>query len=133
MSFFKSRGRMKTTTQRDPEVLDEGLLLKSVGGDREYLSEVVGLIQAAWPTLLADLREGMARGNLCAVEKTARLSKAAAHNVAAIRAYKSALQLETMAAKGDWQALQRTLASLCREVELLQSFLTTLADPGCPP
>jgi hypothetical protein len=78
---------------------------------------------------LADIREGMARGDLRAVETNARLAKAAARNVSARRAYESALQLQTTAGKGDLQAAQEALANLEGEVEMLQFFLSTLETP----
>ena len=120
------------TTEKYPEVFDVGLALSSVGGDHEFLTELVGLTQAAWPTLLMDIRGGMARGDLRAVEMTARLAKAAARNVSAKRAYESALQLEAMARKGDLQAVQIASVDLEREVELLRFFLTALGDDECP-
>ena len=119
------------TTEKYPEVFDVGLALSSVGGDHEFLTELVGLTQAAWPTLLMDIRGGMARGDLRAVEMTARLAKAAARNVSAKRAYESALQLEAMARKGDLQAVQIASVDLEREVELLRFFLTALGDDEC--
>jgi len=122
---------MMQTTDRYPEVFDVGLALSSVGGDREFLTELVGLAQAAWPTLLTDIRSGMARGDLGAVEKAARLAKVAAQNVSAKRAYESALQLQMMARKGDWQAVQSAGVDLEREVELLRTFLAAVGDNEC--
>ncbi|HMD83515.1 MAG TPA: hypothetical protein VKO18_02300 [Terriglobia bacterium] len=119
------------TTEQYTEVFDVSLALSSVGGDQEFLTELVGLAQAAWPTLLADIRGGMARGDLWAVETTARLAKAAARNVAAKRAYESALQLEATARKGDLQATQSASVELEREVELLRIFLATLGGNEC--
>ena len=107
--------------------------LRSVGGDVEYLSEVVGLTQAAWPTLLNDLRNGVARGDLRAVETGARLAKAAARNVSAKRVYECAMRLWATACKGDWQAVRNASAALEREVEMLRSCLDTLADELCVP
>jgi HPt (histidine-containing phosphotransfer) domain-containing protein len=119
---------MRETTEQYTEVFDVGLALSSVGGDREFLTEVVGLTQAAWPTLLADIREGMARADLPAVQMSARLAKAAARNVSARRTHESAQQLEKAADMGDLRAAQGAQASLEREVELLQVFLATLRD-----
>ncbi|MGO8791000.1 MAG: hypothetical protein ACLQVL_26955 [Terriglobia bacterium] len=120
------------TTEQYREVFDAGEALSSVGGDAEYLTEVVGLMQAAWPTLLADIRKGMARGDLRAVEMTARLARAAAQNVAAKRAYASAQRLATMAGQGDLPAAQGAIASLEREVAILQFRLAALGpDDSC--
>ena len=123
---------MIQTTEQYVEVFNVSLALSSVGGDQEFLTELVGLTQAAWPTLLADLRNGMARKDLHTVETTARLAKAAARNVSAKRAYESAEELETMACKGDFPAAKGAVASLEQEVELLQSFLATVGNSDCP-
>jgi HPt (histidine-containing phosphotransfer) domain-containing protein len=121
---------MESTKEQDAEVLDEALALSSVGGDREFLAELVGLVQAAWPTLLADIRASMAGGDLPSLRRAGRLAKAAAHNVSARRAYDSALQLETAASMGDLRAALRARANLEQEVERLQLVLPTLVHPG---
>jgi HPt (histidine-containing phosphotransfer) domain-containing protein len=114
---------MGRSTEPSTEVFNEILALNSVGGDREFLTEIIGLIQAAWPTLLAEIRGGMAMGDIAAVQRSARLAKAAARNVSASRAYECALQLEMMTNMGDLSAAQRAIASLEQEVERLQSVL----------
>ena len=119
------------TTEQYPEVFDLDSALSSVGGDREFLTELVGLAQAAWPTLLTDIRGGIAREDLPAVEKAARLAKVAAQNVSAKRAYESARQLQMMACKGDFPAVQSASVELEREVELLRFFLAALRDGEC--
>lgn len=113
------------------EVCDVTLALNSVGGDAEFLAELVGLTKAAWPTLLADLREGMSRGDLLAVKTRARLAKAAARNVSARRAFESAQHLETTAVKGDLRAAQGAIARLEQEVEMLLPFLASLEASAC--
>jgi HPt (histidine-containing phosphotransfer) domain-containing protein len=125
------RGETMETTTPYTEVFDVARALSSVGGDSEFLTEIVGLTQAAWPTLLADIREGLSRGDLRMVGTRARLAKAAARNVSAKRAYESAQQLETLAVKGDLQAAQGAIASLEREVEMLRHFLATLGAGDC--
>jgi HPt (histidine-containing phosphotransfer) domain-containing protein len=126
--FSEKWKKLMEATEQYSEVFDLSLALSSVGGDREFLAEVVGLMRAAWPTLLADLRNGMSRGDLQAIESTAHLAKAAARNVSARRAYESALQLEAMARQGDMHAVQGALVSLEQEVELLRILLAALGD-----
>jgi HPt (histidine-containing phosphotransfer) domain-containing protein len=125
--------KLMETAEQYPEVFDASLALSSVGGDHEFLTELVGLAQAAWPTLLTDIRSGMAQGDLPAVQRAARLAKAAAHNVSAKRAYESALQLEAATSMGDLQAAQRASVDLEREVELLRVFLSVLGNDECSP
>ena len=133
MSLSENWKKIMERAEQYTEVFDVGRAMSSVGGDQEFLAELVGLTQAAWPTLLGDIRSGMARGDLQAVETAARLAKAAARNVAAKRAHESALQLEAMAHKGDGDAVQEAMVSLEREVELLRFFLATLGSNECPP
>ena len=118
---------MPETTDRHAEVFDEAMALSKVGGDREFLAELVGLVQAAWPALLADIREEMALGDHPAVGRTARLAKAAARYVSAQRAYDSAAHLEAMIGMGDLRAAQSARTSLEQEVERLQMVLSTVA------
>lgn len=133
MIFSKKSKRTMNVTEQYTEVFDEALALRSVGGDREFLTEVVGLTQAAWPTLLADIRNGLVRGDFRAVETTARLAKAAARYVSARRAYDSALQLEAMARKEDLPAAQGARERLEIEVEILELALSTLGNSGVAP
>jgi hypothetical protein len=119
---------MGNTPEKNDEVFDEDMALSGVGGDREYLAEVVGLVRAAWPTLLADMKQGLVVGDLRTVEARARLAKAAARYVAARRAYECAQQVETLTGKGDLQATQKAIASLEREAQLLQSALSMIGN-----
>lgn len=123
---------MGTAADLNTEIFDLTLALQSVGGDGEFLAEIAGLVQAAWPTLLADLREGMAKGDLRTVEKRARLAKAAARNVSARRTYDCALELETMTGKGDLRASEEAIVKLEHEAKLLQLALSTIRNSGDP-
>jgi HPt (histidine-containing phosphotransfer) domain-containing protein len=117
--------------EENSQVLDRTLALASVGGDREFLSEVAGLVQAAWPTLLGDIRHALAAGDLGAVERTTRLVKAAARNVSAARAYGSALRLEAAARAGQLEAARAGGVQLEQEVEKLKAALATLGKSAC--
>ena len=116
--------RLKVNT----EVFDHALALASVGGDRTFLSEVAGLFQAAWPTLRGDIRTGLAVGNLCAVERSARLVEAAARNVSARNVYEAARELEALARRGSLEASQVACEALEREVEVLTPYLAPLQN-----
>jgi hypothetical protein len=115
----------------DPEVFDSALALASLGGDREYLKEVAGVVQAAWPTLVGNIRQALAVGDLCTVETNAWLAKAAARNISARRAYKSALVLEVVAHAGDLEAARSALAKLEQDLERLKSALARLGNVTC--
>jgi len=117
--------------EENSEVLDHHSALASVGGDREFLSELAGLVQAAWPTLLGDIGQALAAGDLGGVEKTTRLAKAAARNVSAARAYEAALRLEAAARGGQLEAAREAGVQLEQEVERLTAALATLGQSAC--
>jgi hypothetical protein len=122
---------MPDSSQSYSEVFDISLALKSVGDDPEFLAEVVGLTHAAWPTLLSNIREAVSRRDLRAFAASARLATAAARNVSAKRAYECALQLCSLACKGDFQAARSGIALLEREVEMLCTCLATVEADVC--
>lgn len=108
------------------EILDSASALASVGGDAEFLSEIVGLVEAAWPALLTGIRHGLETADLNMVEAKARLAKAAAAYVSAPRVGSVAVELQSAAARGNGAAAQRLAATLEAEVEKLQSALVLL-------
>jgi hypothetical protein len=108
------------------EVLDSAAALASVGGDPEFLCEIVGLIQAAWPTLLDYIRQDIAAGDLHALEADARLARAAAQYVSARRAYLAALQLQFLAMQRDLEGAKRISENLEEAVAKLQPVLSSL-------
>ncbi len=123
---------MQRSRRSNADVLDEMQALSNVGGDREFLEELWGLASAAWPTLMADIREGMSSGDLAGVRRAARLTKAAARNISATRAYECALHLEEVAARGDVQSIRAATMRLQQEVEILQSVMPAFMLEECP-
>ena len=100
----------------DLTVLDPTSALASVGGDADFLVEIAGLVRAAWPTLLSDLRKDLAAANFGALEADARLTRVAAEYVAAKGAYLAALQLQVMAVHRDLDGARRATENLEGEV-----------------
>ncbi len=111
-------------TEQGPQVFDRTAALASVGGDRQFLRELVGLVQAAWPAVLADIRKGLEVGDLRVVEENAWLARTAAEYVSAKRAYDSALELELMAGKANLLGVERATLQLEEEVHKLQLVLS---------
>ena len=115
-------------------VLHPASALASVGGDADSLIEIAGLVRAAWPTLLSNLRKDLAAANFGALEADARLTRVAAEYVAAGRAYLAALQLQVMALHRDLDGARRATENLEGEVTKLQTALAALQTPAdCPP
>ncbi len=109
--------------ETNSEVFDHRSALASVGWDRDFLSEVAGLFQAAWPTLSGEIREALASGDLREVEKSVRLVKAAANNVSAKKVSEAAQCLETAAREGSLKAARAACSTLEHEVERLAPYL----------
>ena len=118
----------------DSAVFDHMSALASVGGDIEFLSEIAGLVSAAWPTLLSDLRKDVAAGNFSALDADARLAQTAAEYVGAGRAHMAALHLQMMAVHNDQFGASQAVKNLEGEVAKLQAALSALRTPwGSPP
>ena len=108
------------------DVFDPASALARVGGDEEFLYEIAGLIRAAWPRLLGDIRADLAAGDFSAAEADASLAKAAALYVSAKKAQDAAQELQSMAAQSDGRGALQASAKLEEEVEKLQILLATL-------
>ncbi len=115
--------------QNFTDVFDSASALARVGGDREFLCEIAGLVRAAFPKLLLDIRNDLAARDFFAVEADARLARAAAIYVSATKAQDAALHLQTAAVKADFPDALRATARLEEEVEKLQLVLTTFRNP----
>jgi HPt (histidine-containing phosphotransfer) domain-containing protein len=121
------------TIKEELEIFDEGLALNSVGGDAEFLCEVVGLTLAALPTLLDDIRQGVAARDFGAVALASHLATVAARNVSAKRVAEAALQLEKSAHAWDLLGVEGANAWLELEVARLRLALSTLRSSKCCP
>lgn len=116
--------------KREPasEVFDLRYALSALGEDREFLIELAGLFQAAWPTLRTDIREALAAGQLRIVEKSAQLVEAAARNISAKKVCESARCLQTLAHQGALDPARSAGVSLEHEVEKLLPHLAMVHD-----
>ena len=114
------------------EILDSTAALACVGGDRIFLLELLGIYRAAWSTLLDDIREALAQGDLPALANAAHLVKVTAQNVAARRVYAAATLLEKMATCGGLVGARQAFSRLEEEMDYLKSPLTALSNAvGC--
>jgi len=116
-------------------MLDIDRALYRVGGDVDYLRDLVGIFRAASGALQEQVRQAVACGDAHAVQKAAHLFKAAADIVSAIEIYDSALQLELMAQAGRLQgageACEKLEQALTRLSPELAAFENTLWFTEC--
>ena len=124
--------RKGSKMERTSEILDGPAALAGVGGDRTFLSELLGIFRAASSTLLDDIREALVKGDLPALANAAHLVKVTAQNVAAGRVYAAAALLEKMATCGELEGARQASLRLEEEMNYLKSPLTALANAvGC--
>ena len=107
------------TPELSKEVFDRAAALSSAGGDPDFLIDLVGLFQAAWPTLRNDIELGLASADLRSVEQGARLAKVASQNIYALRVSESAARLVVGAREGSLAAAEAAFATLEFEVKRL--------------
>jgi HPt (histidine-containing phosphotransfer) domain-containing protein len=114
--------------EQSQEILDRTAALAGVGGDLEFLSELLGIFRAASPTLLHDIREALVKGDLTALAYAAHLVRITAQNVAARRVYLAATLLEKMATCGQLEGARQASSRLEEEMDELKSLLTALTN-----
>ena len=114
--------------ERTSEILDGPAALAGVGGDRTFLSELLGIFRAASSTLLEDIREALVKGDLAAVGSAAHLVKITPQNVAARRVYAAATLLEEMATCGELEGAREASSRLEEEMDYLKPPLTALVN-----
>lgn len=109
--------------------LDVAALLRSVGGDREFLSELIGVFLAASPALLSEMREALRISNFVEIKHATRILKSLLRNFSVERALKAAEALETAVDHGSPKATEEAFLALEKEVERLTSALANLESP----
>jgi hypothetical protein len=114
--------------EQTSEILDSTAALAGVGGDRIFLSELLGIFRAASSTLLEDIREALVKGDLAAVGSAAHLVKITPQNVAARRVYAAATLLEEMATCGELEGAREASSRLEEEMDYLKPPLTALVN-----
>jgi HPt (histidine-containing phosphotransfer) domain-containing protein len=88
----------------DAEVLDQptvDALLESVGGDNEFLAELIDTFVEDAPNLFAAMREGIQSGESEPVQRAAHTLKSTAASLGALPLSETARAIETQARDGD--------------------------------
>jgi PAS domain S-box-containing protein len=116
-----------------PEFLDRGALLGSVGGDEALLAEVVTLFRTDSGRLLEEISAALQRGDARAVERAAHTLKGSVRFFGAAAAAEAALGLERMGRSGDLAGGREALARLTAESERLLAALPEGKGGGLEP
>jgi HPt (histidine-containing phosphotransfer) domain-containing protein len=92
-----------------------GELLDRIGGDREFLAELLELFRADYPEQLERAREATARGDAAGLQHVAHSLKGALRNLSAGIAARLAEEIEGMGQRGEVSGAEGRLAELERE------------------
>jgi HPt (histidine-containing phosphotransfer) domain-containing protein len=101
-------------------------------GKLPLLKQIVSLFLTECPTLLSELRCGIASNDNQVVERSAHRLKGSAGSISAYRVLESALRLEQAGRSGALAHANATLSELEREVVRLEQALNSLREADNP-
>ncbi len=109
----------------DPAALAD--LLETVGGDREFLAELIETYLGDSPGLFGELRAGLAEGDAAAVRRAAHTLKSTSATFGATRLAGICRDIEAAAAADDLAELDPRREAAETEFEAVAAALGTLA------
>lgn len=112
--------------------LDAQALLTRVCGSRALLGELITLLVADYPRLLAQAREALESGDRAALRRAGHTLKGMVANFCAPRVLAAATRLESLSHTGDRAEIAATCDEVEQELEHLIPALTRLAAPAPP-
>ena len=101
--------------------LDEAL--ENMGGDMDFLRDIVDVFSEDYPEQIKQIQEGILAGDSKAVEMAAHSLKGSVANFAAGRAREAAYRLEVLGREGNLGEADEALADLEKEIEGLKGAL----------
>ena len=111
------------------KVIDPAAILERFDGDKEVLSEVVGLFLDECPKLVSDVRLAVARKDAAALDRTAHTLKGSASNFSP-GAAAAATKLESMGRSGNLADADEAFTVLEEEISRLVPALAALVAEG---
>ena len=114
----------------DPGAL--GVLLETVGDDREFLGELIETYLSDCPGLFAQLRDRLAARDAPGVRRAAHTLKSTSATFGAVRLAAIAREVETAAADDDLTGADRRIDAAQAEFDLVRGPLQATVDAGVP-
>jgi two-component system, sensor histidine kinase and response regulator len=111
--------------------LDKTLALERLGGDEQLLGEIAGLFLSDYPSLMAQIRDAVARRDAGALHHAAHTLKGSVANFCAQEPFESAYKLERLGRSADLSGAEETLAALELQLRVLEPLLVALQH-GAP-
>ncbi len=106
--------------------ISEPELMERIDGDRAFLSELLALIRADYPSQLQEIREAAAHGDGAEVQRVGHALKGALGNLAASIAAGIAGEIEALGRSGDLAAAASLVPILADEMERVTQQLESL-------
>jgi HPt (histidine-containing phosphotransfer) domain-containing protein len=106
--------------------LDRSALLDRVEGDMELLGEIIGLFKEDSVRQIAAIRDAIDKKQPDLLRRAAHTLKGTCGNLGAPEAAATALELEELAAAGDFSGAQQSLRSLEEQIERAGRLLDDL-------
>jgi HPt (histidine-containing phosphotransfer) domain-containing protein len=94
-------------------VFDQESVLERVGGDMEFLKELVELFKSNYPQKMAQLSKGIKEEDFKTIKETAHSIKSASGNLSLTRVYDLSFKIEGMGGEGKTQGMEKA----CNELE----------------
>ena len=117
---------------RSEAMLDRAEVLRHVGGDEELLREMVQVFLDECPRLVADVREGITRGDGVKLKRSAHKLRGALSIFGVPETCAAVEQLETLGRAADLANAQPILAAVEAHINQLLPALPGLISPPAP-
>ena len=97
-------------------VFDQKSVFERVGGDMEFLKELIELFKSDYPAKLAQLSKGIKEEDFKTIKETAHSIKSASGNLSLTRVYDLSFKIEGMGRKGKIQGIEKAYNELEEEL-----------------
>lgn len=114
---------LKSDEPTAKEVFDLAKALEVVDGDMELFREIADLFLVNLPDHIAQIQDGIARGDAKVVERAAHSLKGSVSNFGAKRAFETAYRLEVMGKEGRLAEAEKALSELERDLKELEAAM----------
>jgi CheY-like chemotaxis protein len=119
----EGRPASKYVAQRAEDIFDLSKALRAVDGDRELFEEIANVFLKDAADKIAELKEGVGRGDGKIVEQSAHTLKGSVGYFGAKRAFDAAHRLERIGKNGTWTQAERAQLELEAELMLLEKAI----------
>ncbi len=108
--------------EKTKPVFDQEAALERVGGDMEFLKELIELFKSDYPAKLAQLSKGLREKDFKTISETGHSLKSASGNLSLTRVYDLSFKIEGMGRKGKIQGIEKAYNELEEELGKIKNL-----------